>query len=85
MKCGLQRTNKSIAYLSYFINRYLGVVKAEELDEARRKAMAKAQELQEQLDAANARILSLDKARHRTQQELEDAQVDAERVKLLYN
>ncbi|KAI1730163.1 myosin head (motor domain) domain-containing protein [Ditylenchus destructor] len=62
-----------------------GVVKAEELDEARRKAMAKAQELQEQLDAANARILSLDKARHRTQQELEDAQVDAERANALAN
>ena len=37
--------------------------------------MAKNQELQEQLDSANQRILAVEKARQRLQNELEDAQV----------
>lgn len=45
---------------------------------------AKAQEIQEQLDLANSKITSLEKTRHRLQQELEDAQIDAERVCILW-
>lgn len=46
----------------------------------RRKISARLQELQEQLEQANAKILSLDKARQRLLGELDDAQVDVERV-----
>ena len=54
--------------------------RSEELEDARRKLTAKLQEMQEQLDAANGRVGSLEKAKQRLSQELEDAQVDADRV-----
>lgn len=46
----------------------------------RRKLQAKVQEMQEALDAANNRIGSLEKARIHLAQELEDAQLDADKV-----
>lgn len=46
----------------------------------RRKLTAKLQEMQEHLDAANQRVSVAEKAKLRVAQELEDAQVDADRV-----
>ena len=39
--------------------------------------------MQEQLEAAQTKIASLEKARHRSQQEMEDAQMEAERANAL--
>jgi hypothetical protein len=39
--------------------------------------------VQDQLDVANQRIQSLEKGKHRAQQELEDAQMEAERANQL--
>ena len=43
----------------------------------------KAQEIQDQLDDAQQKIGTLEKSRHRQQQELEDAQMEAERANQL--
>lgn len=52
------------------------------IDNFRRKLSQKVQEYQEQLEQANVKIASLDKARHKLLGELDDAQVDVERVSL---
>ncbi|KAI3415864.1 MYSc [Globodera pallida] len=57
-----------------------GLSRTEELEEQRRRILAKSQEVQQQLEQAIAKIVSLEKYRHRMQQELEDAQLDAERA-----
>lgn len=59
-----------------------GLAKAEELEEARRKLQARLQEMQEQVEAANQKIAATEKARQRITGELEDAQLDADRVRL---
>ena len=58
-----------------------GVNRSEEIEEARRRLATKVQEMQEQLDAANQRVAAVEKLRHRLAAELEDAQVDADRVR----
>lgn len=57
-----------------------GMNRADELEEARRKLQTKVQEMQEQLDQANSKMANGEKVRQRLQHELEDAQVDADRV-----
>uniref|UniRef100_A0A1I7XLC0 Myosin motor domain-containing protein n=1 Tax=Heterorhabditis bacteriophora TaxID=37862 RepID=A0A1I7XLC0_HETBA len=57
-----------------------GMNRAEELEEARRKLASKVQEVQEQLESANQKVGSLEKTRQRLVHELEDAQVDADRL-----
>jgi chromosome segregation ATPase len=41
---------------------------------------AKSQEVQQQLEQANVRLIGMEKAKHRQAQELEDAQLQAERA-----
>ncbi len=54
--------------------------RGDELEEAKRKLQARVTEMQEQLGAANQRVGSMEKGRMRLQAELEDSQVDADRV-----
>lgn len=58
-----------------------GMSKSEEMEEAKRKLNQKVLEVQEELEQANQRIASSEKNRHRLVQELEDAQLDAEKVR----
>eukprot|EP00080_Pristionchus_pacificus_P015122 PDM75142.1 myo-5 [Pristionchus pacificus] len=51
-----------------------GMVRAEEIEEARRRLAVKLQEMQEQCDQANQKVASVEKAKQRVAQELEDAQ-----------
>ncbi|EPB79755.1 myosin head [Ancylostoma ceylanicum] len=57
-----------------------GLIKADELEDAKRRQAQKINELQEALDAANSKIASLEKTRSRLVGDLDDAQVDVERA-----
>lgn len=57
-----------------------GLLKADEMEEAKKRQMAKINELQEALDAANSKITSLEKTKSRLTSDLDDAQVDVERA-----
>ncbi|MFH4975662.1 hypothetical protein AB6A40_002371 [Gnathostoma spinigerum] len=56
-----------------------GLLKADELEDAKKKQLQKINELQEALDAANSKIASLEKTKSRLMSDLDDAQVDVER------
>lgn len=49
----------------------------------RRKLQAKLQEAEQNAEAANAKVSSLEKAKNRLQGELEDLGIDVERVSIL--
>ncbi|KAF8361131.1 unc-54 [Pristionchus pacificus] len=57
-----------------------GLIKADELEEAKRRQAQKINELTEALDAANSKIASIDKTKSRLAGDLDDAQVDVERA-----
>ncbi|MFH4975774.1 hypothetical protein AB6A40_002483 [Gnathostoma spinigerum] len=57
-----------------------GLLRADEIEEAKRKQGQKIDELQEQLEVANQKILALEKAKSRITGDLDDAQVDVERA-----
>uniref|UniRef100_A0A914CDF9 Myosin heavy chain n=1 Tax=Acrobeloides nanus TaxID=290746 RepID=A0A914CDF9_9BILA len=57
-----------------------GLLKIEEIEEAKRRQAQKINEIQEALDAANSKINSLEKTRTRLVGELDDAQVEVERA-----
>uniref|UniRef100_A0A0N5AUY4 Myosin head n=1 Tax=Syphacia muris TaxID=451379 RepID=A0A0N5AUY4_9BILA len=57
-----------------------GMLRADEIEEAKRKQNIKINELQESLDAANQKIISLEKQKSRLMGDLDDAQVDVERA-----
>uniref|UniRef100_A0A8R1HU94 Uncharacterized protein n=1 Tax=Caenorhabditis japonica TaxID=281687 RepID=A0A8R1HU94_CAEJA len=57
-----------------------GLLKADELEDAKRRQAQKINELQEALDAANSKIQSLEKTKSRLVGDLDDAQVDVERA-----
>ena len=59
----------------------LGGVSSEEMDELKRKFNAKLQEAQDQLDTANSKCSSLEKAKSRLSGELEDLMIEVERVR----
>ena len=50
------------------------------MDDLKRKFNAKLQEAQEQLDTAQSKCSSLEKAKHRLSGELEDLMIEVERV-----
>lgn len=52
-----------------------GLAKMEEIEEAKRKLMQKVQDLSDVNEAANAKIGSLEKTRHKLMGDLDDAQV----------
>ncbi|KAI1720615.1 myosin head (motor domain) domain-containing protein [Ditylenchus destructor] len=57
-----------------------GLVKLEEIEEAKRKLQQKVQDLTDAFEAANTKIASLEKTRHKLIGDLDDAQVDVERA-----
>ncbi|KAL3101299.1 hypothetical protein niasHT_028055 [Heterodera trifolii] len=57
-----------------------GLVKMEEIEEAKRNLQKKVQELTDANEAANTKIASLEKTRHKLMGDLDDAQVDVERA-----
>ncbi|KHN87676.1 Myosin-4 [Toxocara canis] len=57
-----------------------GLLRADEIEEMKRKQGVKINELQEALEAANQKILSLEKSKSRLVGDLDDAQVDVERA-----
>ena len=52
----------------------------EELEDLKRKLSAKLQEAESQLDTAQQKVASLEKANHRIKGELEDVTIELERV-----
>lgn len=63
-----------------FNGHYLGLSRAEELEEAKRKLAAKLAEAEEQVEAALSKCNALEKAKARLQGEVEDLMVDVERA-----
>lgn len=57
-----------------------GLVKLEEIEEAKRRLQQKVQDLTDANEAANTKIASLEKTRHKLIGDLDDAQVDVERA-----
>lgn len=57
-----------------------GLVRLEEIEEAKRKLQQKVQDLTDAFEAANTKIASLEKTRHKLIGDLDDAQVDVERA-----
>jgi myosin heavy chain 6/7 len=57
-----------------------GLVRLEEIEEAKRKLQQKVQDLTDANEAANTKIASLEKTRHKLLGEIDDAQVDVERA-----
>lgn len=74
--------------ISHWKSRYEGegLVGAEEVEEAKRKQIARYLDLQDALNAAHNKISSLEKAKSRLMQETEDARSDVDRwiERLLY-
>uniref|UniRef100_A0A183FJV6 Myosin-3 n=1 Tax=Heligmosomoides polygyrus TaxID=6339 RepID=A0A183FJV6_HELPZ len=62
-----------------------GLIKADELEDAKRRQAQKINELTEALDAANSKIASLEKTKSRLVGDLDDAQVDVERANAFAN
>lgn len=56
-----------------------GILKMDEIEQAKRKLQQKVQELTETNEAANSKIASLEKVRQKLLCELDDAQIDVER------
>ncbi|CAJ0577863.1 unnamed protein product, partial [Mesorhabditis spiculigera] len=57
-----------------------GMLRADEIEEAKRKQQQRIQELTDSIEAANQKISALDKSKARIAGELDDAQVDADRA-----
>ncbi|KAH7722128.1 myosin heavy chainfast skeletal muscle [Aphelenchoides avenae] len=57
-----------------------GLVRLEEIEEAKRKLQQRVQDLQDANEAANTKVASLEKTRHKLMGDLDDAQVDVERA-----
>ena len=57
-----------------------GLSRADDLEEAKRKLLAKLQDAEEHVESANAKVSSLEKVKQRLQGELEDLAVEVERV-----
>lgn len=55
------------------------MLKSEEVEENKRKIQTRIKDLQDQLEAANNKIVNMERQRARTLGELDDAQVEAER------
>lgn len=73
----LRQLSKANAEIQQWKTRFEGegLLKADELEDAKRRQQQKINELTEGLDAANSKIASLDKTRSRLVNDLDDAQV----------
>ena len=78
----LRQLSKANAEIQQWKTRFEGegLLKADELEDAKKRQQQKINELIEALDAANSKIASLDKTRARLVNDLDDAQVDVERA-----
>merc|ERR1739848_220365 len=79
---GLQRNlTKSNNEVIYWRNKYEtdAIQRTEELEEAKKKLVARLQESEEQVEAAQSRCGSLEKTKNRLQGEVEDLSADLER------
>jgi myosin heavy chain 6/7 len=78
----LRQLSKANAEITQWKTRFEGegLVKADELEEAKRRQTAQIQELREAVDAANSKVASLEKTRSRLVGDLDDAQIDVERA-----
>jgi len=71
--------DSTIRFISfYFLS--IGMARAEELEEAKRKLAAKLSEAEEQVEAALSKCNALEKVKSRLQGEVEDLMVDVERA-----
>ncbi|GMR36120.1 hypothetical protein PMAYCL1PPCAC_06315 [Pristionchus mayeri] len=77
----MRQLSKVNSEISHWKSRYEGegLVGAEEVEEAKRKQIARYLDLQDALNAANNKISSLEKAKSRLLQETEDARSDVDR------
>ncbi|KAF8362008.1 myo-1 [Pristionchus pacificus] len=77
----MRALSKVNSEISHWKSRYEGegLVGAEEVEEAKRKQIARYLDLQDALNAANNKISSLEKAKSRLLQETEDARSDVDR------
>uniref|UniRef100_A0A915CQN1 Myosin-3 n=1 Tax=Ditylenchus dipsaci TaxID=166011 RepID=A0A915CQN1_9BILA len=78
----LRQLSKANAEIQQWKTRFEGegFLKADELEDAKRRQQQKINELQEAVDAANSKVASLEKTRSRLVGDLDDAQVDVERA-----
>jgi len=81
MQRALQKANSEVSVWKQKCESGEGGVRSEELDELKRKLMAKLQEAESQLETALAKANNLDKANHRLKAELEDLTIEVERVR----
>ncbi|CAJ0577950.1 unnamed protein product, partial [Mesorhabditis spiculigera] len=78
----LRQLSKTNAEIQVWKSKYEGeeLVKADELDEVRRRQQQKINDLQSVLDANNSKISSLEKTKSRLSSDLDEAQADVERA-----
>lgn len=76
----LTKANNEINVWRHKLESGEGGVRSEELDELKRKFNAKLADAESQLEAAQSKCSSLEKARTRLQGELEDVMIEVERV-----
>ncbi|KAI1711889.1 myosin head (motor domain) domain-containing protein [Ditylenchus destructor] len=83
----LRQLSKANAEIQQWKTRFEGegLLKADELEDAKRRQQQKINELQEALDAAHSKVASLEKTRSRLVGDLDDAQVDVERANAFAN
>jgi hypothetical protein len=74
------KVNFKFPQCSSNISHHLGLARAEELEEAKRKLAAKLTEAEEQVEAALNKCNALEKVKARLQGEVEDLMVDVERA-----
>jgi len=80
MQRALQKANNEVTVWKQKCESGEGGVRLEELDELKRKLMAKLQEAESQLETALGKASNLEKSNHRLKAELEDLTVETERV-----
>uniref|UniRef100_A0A668S8T5 Uncharacterized protein n=1 Tax=Oreochromis aureus TaxID=47969 RepID=A0A668S8T5_OREAU len=82
-KADLQRAlSKANAEVAQWRTKYEtdAIQRTEELEEAKKKLVARLQEAEESVEASNAKCSSLEKTKHRLQTEIEDLVIDLERA-----
>uniref|UniRef100_A0A3Q4N9J0 Myosin, heavy chain 7B, cardiac muscle, beta a n=1 Tax=Neolamprologus brichardi TaxID=32507 RepID=A0A3Q4N9J0_NEOBR len=82
-KADLQRAlSKTNAEVAQWRTKYEtdAIQRTEELEEAKKKLVARLQEAEESVEASNAKCSSLEKTKHRLQTEIEDLVIDLERA-----
>lgn len=79
----LAKANSEIAVWRHKCESGEGGVRSEEMEELKRKMNTKITELEAHLEASQAKASSLEKAKNRLQGELEDLNIEVERVSII--